>query len=219
MSDRNKDVATIVNANISFEKGWNFIEDKTKASLYYDKSDVYSTQLMIQEFTKSSPKDKNVRWSLRQVVTDDKLKMAKSLHNLTPITKKQFEKWTPKKLGDLSVTTKEYGKPPKRQKNKNNVHLTYANETQKKEIDLYVVDCAKNPDDMEMVNFAYAMENRGKDKKDIKPYVAQYKEQENTTQLMYKVEDRILVNASGVNMNAEELWSYIQKLKVKKLIP
>ncbi len=62
------------------------------------------------------------------------------------------------------------------------------------------------------------MTNDGKDKKDIKPYVAQYKEQENTTQLLYKVEDRIIVNASGMNMNAEELWSYIQKLNVEKLI-
>ena len=99
------------------------------------------------------------------------------------------------------------------------MHLIYTDEIQKKEIDLYVVDCAKNPDDMEMTNFAYAMENQGKDKKDIKPYIAQYSEREKAMSFLYKVEDRLFVSASGVNITAEELWDYIKKLKVEKLIP
>ena len=37
-------------------------------------------------------------------------------------------------------------------------------------------------------------------------------------QLFYKVKDRIIVNASGVNINAEDLWDYIQKLNVEKLL-
>jgi len=56
------------------------------------------------------------------------------------------------------------------------MHAVYTNKIQKKEINLYVIDWAKNPEDLEMVDFAYAMENRGKDKKDIKPYVTQYNE-------------------------------------------
>ena len=74
------------------------------------------------------------------------------------------------------MTTNEHGNPPRGLKNKNNIHLIYTDKTLKKEIDLYVVDCAKSPDDMEMINFSYAIENRGKDEKDIKPYIAQYSE-------------------------------------------
>ncbi len=212
----NNTVEATTSVNIQFEKGWNFIEKNQVAVRKYENSKI--TQPEKVEFTKTSPSSKKVKWFLRQIKEDEKIQIAKKLDKLTPITKKQFEKWTPKKLGDLSVTTKEYGKPPKRQKNKNNIHLIYANKTQKKQIDLYVVDCAKSPDDMEMINFAYAMENRGKEEKDIKPYVAQYSEREKAMQLLYKVEDRIIVNASSKNMNAEELWSYIQKMKIEKLL-
>ena len=38
------------------------------------------------------------------------------------------------------------------------------------------------------------------------------------TQLLYKVEDRLFVNASGKNINSEELWDYIKKLNVEKLL-
>ncbi len=213
----NNAVEATTSVNIQFEKGWNFIEKNQVAVRKYENSKI--TQPEKIEFTKTSPSSKKVKWFLRQIKEDEKIQIAKKLDKLTPITKKQFEKWTPKKLGDLSVTTKEYGKSPRGQKNKNNVHLIYANEGQKKEIELYVVDCAKSPDDMNMINFAYAMENDGKDEKDIKPYVAQYNEREKAMQLLYKVEDRIIVNASGVNMNAEELWGYIKKLKVEKLLP
>ncbi len=209
------EVYATISADIQFKKGWNFIEENNVVI----KNKNRSTQLKKTHFTNSTPTSDKVKWTLRQIAKDEKIQTAKILDKLTPITKKQFEKWVPNKLGDLLVTTKEHGNPPAGQKNKNNIHIVYANKNQKKEIDLYVVDCAKSPDDMEMINFAYAMENDGKDKKDIKPYITQYKEQENTTQLLYKVEDRILVNASAVNINAEDLWEYIKKLKVEKLIP
>ena len=86
------------------------------------------------------------------------------------------------------------------------------------EIDLYVIDFSKNPADMEMINFSYAMENNGKEEKDIKPYIAQYSERKKATQFLYMVKDRIVVEASAVNINAEDLWAYIQKLNVEKLL-
>ncbi len=216
--DGTYDIEVAISANIQFKKGWNFIEENLVAVQNYSKGDYHATKPKKIQFTKSSPASKKVKWFLRQIKKDEKIQVAKRLDNFTPITKQQFEKWVPNKLGDLSVTIKEHGNPPRGVKNKNNIHLTYANETQKKEIDLYVVDCAKSPDDMEMINYAYAMENNGKDEKDIKPYIAQYNERAKATQLFYKVEDRILVNASGVNINAEDLWGYIQKLNVKKLL-
>jgi len=215
-SYNNDTIEATINVNIPFEKGWNFIEENQVAVQDYEDGKITKPEKI--QFTKTSPANKKVKWFLRQIQDDKKIQIAKKLDKLTPITKKQFEKWTPKKLGDLSVTTKEYGKPPKGSKNKNNIHLIYTNKGQKTKIDLYVVDCAKSPDDMEMINFAYAMENDGKDEKDIKPYVAQYSEREKAMSFLYKVEDRIFVSASGVNITAEELWAYIQKLNIEKLL-
>jgi hypothetical protein len=212
------DIEVAITADIEFEKGWNFIEESLVEIQDYSRDDYHAKIPKKIAFTKSSPASKKVKWFLSQIEEDEKIQTAKRLYNLTPITKEQFETWVPNKLDDLSLTTNEHGNPPKGRKNKNNIHLIYTNETQKKEIELYVVDCAKNPDDMEMINFAYAMENRAKAEKDIKPYVAQYSEREKATQLLYKVEDRIFVQASGVNINAEELWEYIKKLNVDKLL-
>ena len=207
-----------VSANIQFEMGWNFIEETYETIQNKTDADSITSQIKNTHFTKSSPSSKKVKWFLRQIQEDEKIQTAKKLFNLTPITKEQFEKWAPDKLGDLSASTKEHGNPPRGLKNKNNIHLIYSNEPQKKEIDLYVVDCAKNPNDMEMINFSYAMENRGKDEKDIKPYIAQYKEEDKTTMIMYKVGDRIIVSASGVNIDEEAMWDHIQQLNVDKLI-
>ena len=212
------DIDHTIGVDIEFQKGWNFIEENTTVTLDDGQSDLNTSQVRKTRFSKSSPTSKNVKWTLRQVVDDGKIQMAKSLHKLTPIRKEQFEKWVPNKLGDLSIRTKEHGNLSHGRKNKNNMHLIYATETQQKEIDLYIIDCAKSPDDLEMVDFAYAMENDGKDEKDIKPYVTQYNESELATQLLYKIENRIVVNASATNMNGEELWAYIQKLNVEKLL-
>lgn len=212
------DISHTITADIEFEKGWNFIEENTEWILDNEQYNPNVSQVRTTQYTKSTPTSKNVKWSLRQVADDGKIQTAKRLDILTPITKEQYEKWAPNKLGDLSVTTKEHGNPPQGQKNKNNMHLIYANETNNKEIDLYVIDAAKSPDDMEMINFAYAMENDGKEEKDIKLYITKYNERKKITQLFYKVQDRIIVNATGVNINGEELWGYIQKLNVDKLL-
>lgn len=141
-----------------------------------------------------------------------------SSSSLAPISKDKFEKWAPNKLSDLSLTLKEHGNPPSGQENKNNIHLIYANETQEKKMELYVVDCAENPRDMEMIDFSYAMENDGKDEKDIKAYITQYDDQKKVTMLLYKVSDRLFVNATGANIEAEELWGYVQNLNVENLL-
>ena len=218
VNNRTGDIYANINADIQFEKGWNFIEETIEIVNTDSKGDSLVTQLSKIQFTKTSPLNKKVKWSLRQIQEDEKIQTAKRLYNVTPLTKEQFEKWAPNKLSDLRVTTKEHGNTPKGQKNKNNIHLTYTNKTQEREIDLYVVDCAMNPDDLEMINFAYAMQNNDKDEKDMKPYVAKYSEQTKATQLLFKVEDRLFVNASGVNINAEELWDYIKNLNVENLL-
>lgn len=218
INHRNNNIYANVIANIEFEKGWNLIEEKYETIQNENNNDSITTQIKNTHFTKSSPESKKIKWFLRQIQKDEVIQTAKRLYNLTPISKEQFEKWAPNKLRDLSLKTQEHGNAPRGFKNKNNIHLIYTNESQKKEIDLYVVDCAKSPDDMEMINFSYAMENRGKDEKDIKPYIAQYKEEDKTTIIMYKVGERIFVTTSGVNIDEEDMWNYIQQLNVEKLL-
>jgi len=218
ISNRTGEAYASVRTNIQFKKGWNFIEENLVEIPDVNQENSQSTGLRAIEFKKSSPASKKVKWILKQFVAPEIVKRAKRLHHLTPITKTQFEKWTPNQLGDLALQSKEHGNPPRGQKNKNNLHLIYGNETQEKEIDLYVIDCAKRPNDMEMIDFAYAMAHDGKEEKEFKAYVAQFNERTKAMQLMYKVDDRIIVNASGVHTTAEELWGYIQKLKVEMLL-
>ncbi len=217
ISNRTGDAYAKISANIKFEKGWNFIEENLVDVQDVVQDDSQTTTVRTIEFKRSSPENKKVKWIIKQFKKDEEIQVLKKLYNLTPISKEQFETWAPNKLGDLSLTTKEYGNPPKGRKNKNNIHLIYANESQKKEIDLYVVDFSKSPGDAEMIDFAYAMENDGKEEKDIKPYITQYNEREKIAQLWYKVGDRMFVEASGANINAEDLWGYIKKMKLEKL--
>lgn len=212
------DIEVNISADIQLKKGWNLIKENLVEIQNVSRDDYHTTKPKKIHFSSSSPESKEVKWFIKQIAKDEEIQVAKKLYSLTPITKEQFEKWAPNKLGDLSVTTKEYGNPPKGRKNKNNIHLTYANETQKREIDLYVVDYSKNPGASEMIDFAYAMENDGKDEKDIKRYITQFNERENVTQLWYKVGDRMFVEASGADVSAEELWDYIKKLNVEKLL-
>ena len=217
ISNRTGDAYAKISANIKFEKGWNFIEENLVDVQDVVQDDSQTTTVRTIEFKRSSPANKKVKLIIKQFKKDEEIQFLKKLYNLTPISKEQFETWAPNKLGDLSLTTKEYGNPPKGRKNKNNIHLIYANESQKKEIDLYVVDFSKSPGDAEMIDFAYAMENDGKEEKDIKPYITQYNEREKIAQLWYKVGDRMFVEASGANINAEDLWGYIKKMKLEKL--
>ena len=218
VSSRTGDIYARISANIEFEKGWNFIEENLVEAPNVIEGDSQSPTIRTIEFKRSSPANKKVKWIIKQFKADEEIQVLKKLYNFIPITQEQFETWAPNKLGDLSIITKEYGNPPKGRKNKNNIHLIYGNQSQKKEIDLYAVDFSKNPGDAEMIDFAYAMENDGKDEKDIKPYVAQYSEREKVTKLLYKFGDRMFVEASGVNINAEELWEYIKKLEIEELL-
>lgn len=211
------DIEVTVSADVQLNKGWNFIKEEIAEVQDYSRNDYHTIIPKRIHFTTASPEDEEVKWFIKQTAKEEEIQVAKVLSNYEPITKDQFEKWAPDDLGDLTLISKEYGVPPKRRKNKNNFHLIYADESQKREIDLYVIDYCRNPGDIEMVNFAYAMEYEGKDEKDIKPYISQYREQEKVTQLLYKVGDRIFVEAIAKNMNAEDLWSYIKELNVEKL--
>jgi len=208
-------------AKIPIKKGWNLIKETIEQTQQYTKEEF--TKVIPKEitYTKVDYTDASIKWYINQMASEDEILLIKKLYHTTPLTKKAFVDWAPKKLTDnLPLTAIEYGKPPKNETNKNNIHLIFSNEHQKKDIELYIIDCAKNAEDLLIANNVYAMEAEyGEDKdKQPKPYVAQYNEEENTTKLLYKVNNRIVVNTTGLNIKPEELWKYIQQLKIEQLI-
>jgi len=206
-------------AKIPITKGWNLIKETIEQTQQYTKDEFSKVIPKEITYAKVNFTDAGIKWYINKMTSDDEILLIKKLFYTTPITKEVFTNWAPKKLVDLPLTSIEYGNPPKNETNKNNIHLVFSNEHQKRDIEIYVIDCAENAIDLLMTNNVYAMEvEYGENKDKRKPYVAQYNEEENTTKLLYKVNDRIVVNATGLNIKPEELWNYIQKLEVKKLI-
>ena len=214
------DIELLLAGNIKFNKGINLIEETLVEIQDYKKGDYHAQIPKKITYSNANHEDTAIKWHIKRSegLTNEKIQLAKNLYNLTPLTKKEFMKWVPKKLGDLSITSSEYGATLPRSKNKNNVHLVFSNEAKKRKIEVYIVDSAKNIEDLGMAIMIYEMDAQHGDSKQQKLYVSQYKKDKNTTKLIYKVADRIVIDAVGLNMKPDELWGYIKKLNIEKLI-
>lgn len=204
------DIEVTVSANIQFKKGWNFIEENLVAIQDYSKDDYHTTLPKKIQFTQSSPSSKKVKWFLKQTMDDEKIQSAKRLYDLVPITKEQIEKWLPKKAGDFKRTSYEIDKISDRNGMKSNVFLIFENSNQKMEI--AVIDAAESPDELETVNFAFAMSEEKVD--EGASYVSKYDEDAKQSQILSVFNDRIVLQALGENMTAEQLWEAIKALDV-----
>ena len=216
-----------INANISLNKGWNFIEEKLVAIQKYSVDDHQGIKPKKIQFTKSSPASKKVKWFLIQIMKDEKIEAAKKLYELDPISKEQFTKWLPKKVGEFTRTSYELDKKLEQSSCKtNNAVLTFENGNKKFEIT--VLDGAKNPDDLEMVNFSFAMDTQFKreDKPENDPsfkegevhHISKYDEKTKTTHILSVFKDRIVLYASGENITPIQLWGLIKELKIESII-
>ncbi len=210
----NYDIEVAISANIQFKKGWNFIEENLVEIQNFSRGDYHTTLPKKIQFTQSSPVSKKVKWFLKQIMDDKKIQSAKKLFNLDPITKENFQKWLPKKAGDLTRTSYEIGKTLDRSASKNNAFLVFENGNQKMEI--AVVDGAESPDDLEMVNFAFEMSEVKVD--NGVNYVTRYDDNAKQSQILSVFKDRIVLQASGENMTAEQLWEGIKALDIASII-
>ncbi len=210
----NYDIEVAISANIQFEKGWNFIEENLVEIQDFSRGDYHTTKPKKIQFTQSSPASKKVKWFLKQIMDDEKIQSAKKLFNLDPITKENFQKWLPKKAGDLTRTSYEIGKTLDRSASKNNAFLVFENGNQKMEI--AVMDGAESPDDLEMVNFAFEMSEVKVD--DGVNYVSRYDDNAKQSQILSLFKDRIVLQARGENMTAEQLWESIKALDIASII-
>ena len=216
-----------VSANIKLEKGWNFIEESLLSTQKYIVNDYKGVKPKEIKFAKSSPNAKKIKWFLIQIMKDEEIEAAKKLFELKPITQEQFEKWLPKKAGDFTKTSYELDKKLDRSSSKtNNVFFVLENGNQK--IEIAVLDCAKSPDDLEMANFAFAMDE--KYKREDKPandsitnkgeerHISKENKENKTAQILSVFKDRIILQASGENITAEKLWELIASLQVSAIL-
>jgi len=148
--------------------------------------------------------------------------LTQKLNKTEPLTEKQYKNWTPKRTKDLKRTKYNINTKIPHSDSTSNLNITYKNDA--KEIELIIIDCAKNATDMEMILFAFDMDNQfkekeSKEKKPSKPvYIKKINEEEHSVQILFEINKRIAVSAVGKNMNPEELWEYITHLHIEKLI-
>jgi hypothetical protein len=221
----NYDIEVAISTNIKFKKGWNFIKENLVEIQDYSRGDYHTTLPKKIQFTQSAPASKKVKWFLKQIMEDEKILAAKRLYEIEPITKEQIEKWLPKKAGDFTRTSYEFDKILDRSASKSNVFLVFENGKQKMEI--AIIDGAKSPDDLQMVNFAFSMDkNYDRDDKPASDtntkgevhHISKEDEDNKTSQILSLFKDRIVVQASGENMTAEQLWEGIKALDIATII-
>lgn len=220
-----------IGANIQFKKGWNFVEEKLVSFQNYNVDGNQGVLPKKIQFSQSSLDDKKVKWFLVQIMKDEKIEAAKKLYELDPITKEQFENWLPEKAGDFSRTSYELDKVIERSSSTtNNAVLVFENGNQK--IEVAIIDGAKSPDDLEMINFAFAMdeelEREDKPASDTsvsdsatkgKAHYISKEDLDNKTAQVYSLfKDRIVLMAKGENMTAVQLWEAVEDLDIAAII-
>ncbi|MDG4944955.1 hypothetical protein NMK71_00870 [Weeksellaceae bacterium KMM 9713] len=145
-----------------------------------------------------------------------------SLKELTPITSDEFKDWMPDDLGDLKRNSYKF----------NTVmgstgELSYENE--ERSLDVSIMDGAGETGSavyasQGMLGALYGnFESESDTKKEeivdrngVKSVETYYKDK-NDSSIRITVDDRFVVNASGKNMTTDELYSYIERLKVSDL--
>ncbi len=152
-SNKGADLEIDVSADMQFKKGWNFVKRSLVEVQNYGENNEHTIPKKIL-FTLSSPKSKDVIWHLVRRMDEEKIQAAKKEYELaTPIIKKQFEKWCPKKVGDFTRTGYEIDKKVGLLDTKNTAFLVFENGNHKMEIT--ILDEAVSLNDIEMVNFAF----------------------------------------------------------------
>lgn len=154
---------------------------------------------------------------------EDMQKNIEKLSKTTPITKDQIKAWMPEELGDLKRSSfqisKEMGMKFK---------LVFKGED-KKTININIIDGAGNG--APMISMFSMMQNMDIDKENDTGYertqkmgsqkvYVKYKKLTNyeKSELQCTVNNRFGIEANARGMTPKELWEYIQKLEIQKLI-
>lgn len=217
VSSKNDNWADV--SNIEVKKGWSFIKESL---LSIDRNSDGQLIHLGVSYENAKIDDADIKWYLKPLfssIPEEVMVLAKKMYMLTPLSKNQLMDWVPDTLGDFKLASKVYGKLPdddRKNHSTNNVHLIYKHK--EKKIDMYVIDTAKFVEDLADAKMIYDMDaSFNKEKKRKKtPYVAQKSDEE--THFVYIHKDRIVINASASNMEADEMWSLVEKMDLNKLV-
>ena len=151
-------------------------------------------------------------------------KKTKELAELTPITKEQIKAWMPKEVADLKRTSFNIAS----QMGISTFKLTFIGDDDKK-INITISDGAGNGS--AIVSMFIMMQNMDVDKEDESGYertqtfdgqrtLIKYQSSENheKSTLQCLINQRFGIEANAWKMTPEELWNYIKKLEIEKLI-
>lgn len=227
----NETIQLGIASNLLLKKGWNFIEEKLVETQVYSQGDYTSTLPKKIAFSIGDPNSKKVKWYLIQVIQDDRLEKVKTAYEIEPLTRSQYENALPEKAGNFTRTNFELDKALERSSStKNNAYAVFEYGNQKMEIAM--LDGAKNPEDLEMVNFSFAMDEEYE--RDDKPvtdateneavtkgephHISKEDTALKTAQVMSLFNDRIVVYAKGENITATQLWEGIKTLNIGSIL-
>ena len=155
-------------------------------------------------------------------------KNTKRLASLTPLSKENFKTWMPENLDDLKRTKYEIGKQMGYAKI-SKVHLEYKTEDKNKGVSLKIIDGAGNGASViTMFNLTSQQDLDSESETGYKKtmtfdgvkVLVEYSNPKyaNRSLLKYLLNDRLYVEARGWQMKPDELWEYLNKLKIEKLI-
>jgi len=212
--------------NISFKKGWNIVSHRLLKKKDITKGTQRYSRRLIEQKTSIAKIPHKIKWYLKYWANDELLEIEHQLVMLKPITKQNYERWLPKKIGNLKRTDYEVGKILERMPTTNNVNLLF--EKGSKKIDLTIVDCADNKDaagvytlmkDMASRDWKDKTETgyRSASKMDGKRVMIDYNEKEVKTVVSYNENGRFLIKAEAIDITPEALWEILKDLNIKDL--
>jgi len=200
----------VTNYTIQLKEGWNIILNTLVEKEDWKSGDEIGSLPKTITKTSITKIPNTINWYLKFWANDEDLEKQHQLSQLTPISEEQFQNWLPNQVKGFKRTSYQINKTLDRSKSKSNVFLVCEKENQK--IELTIIDGAESPEDLEMVQFAFEMSESFKEQ----GYAS--KQNENTTEILYAIDDRIVVMAKGNDITPEELWATLENLQIKKLI-
>lgn len=214
------------NYDLTLKKGWNLIS-KSLTEIHEWEKGTESGRLPKTKVIKTLDQiPDDIHWHLKYWANDELIELERALIKLPPLTKSDFERWLPKRIGSFKRTGYELGKTLERLPITNNVNILF--EKGSKKIDLTIVDCAGDKKGTGMFTLMLDIASRDwhdktetgyemASKRDDYRIMTEYIESETKTTLSYNAEDRYLIKAVGTNLEPEELWKHLKTLDIEAL--
>ncbi len=184
----------------------------------------------LKEVTDKAKEVKQGLGNINEMVkeAEDLQENVEKLAELTPVSKEIIKAWMPTELDNLKRTKYGIGKQMGFAQ-VSNLSLEFKEDDTYKKVDVSITDGAGNG--ASFISVFIMVQNADIDSEDQTGYertetfdgqkiLVKYSNPEynNRSQFNYLINNRLLVEAKGWQMEPEELWVYLKKLEIEKLI-